>query len=163
MLRMSLITTREVRETWQGWTFAEKDRDERPNLRHLRNPSVVNVLPGACSIKPVAAVWGCSSVGRALEWHSRGQGFDSPRLHLARRTCRRIDEFWFAGIAQLVEHNLAKVGVAGSSPVSRFSDGQAAGWPDGLSGRTSESAVQTVGPPDRPTVRSKSSRGGAVW
>src|SRR2546423_11868685 len=26
----------------------------------------------------------------------------------------------FAGIAQLVEHNLAKVGVAGSSPVSRF-------------------------------------------
>jgi hypothetical protein len=31
------------------------------------------------------------------------------RLHLGRR----------AGIAQLVEHNLAKVGVAGSSPVSR--------------------------------------------
>ena len=25
----------------------------------------------------------------------------------------------YAGIAQLVEHNLAKVGVAGSSPVSR--------------------------------------------
>ena len=28
-----------------------------------------------------------------------------------------------AGIAQLVEHNLAKVGVAGSSPVSRSSGG----------------------------------------
>ena len=27
-----------------------------------------------------------------------------------------------AGIAQLVEHNLAKVGVAGSSPVSRSRD-----------------------------------------
>src|SRR6185437_5627245 len=26
----------------------------------------------------------------------------------------------FAGVAQLVEHNLAKVGVAGSSPVSRL-------------------------------------------
>ena len=26
-------------------------------------------------------LWGCSSVGRALEWHSRGQGFDSPQLH----------------------------------------------------------------------------------
>ena len=25
--------------------------------------------------------WGYSSVGRALEWHSRGQGFDSPYLH----------------------------------------------------------------------------------
>ena len=28
--------------------------------------------------------WGYSSVGRALEWHSRGQGFDSPYLHHAR-------------------------------------------------------------------------------
>ena len=26
-------------------------------------------------------LWGHSSVGRALEWHSRGQGFDSPWLH----------------------------------------------------------------------------------
>lgn len=26
-------------------------------------------------------VWGLSSVGRALAWHARGQGFDSPRLH----------------------------------------------------------------------------------
>ncbi len=25
--------------------------------------------------------WGRSSVGRALQWHCRGQGFDSPRLH----------------------------------------------------------------------------------
>ena len=34
--------------------------------------------------------------------------FESPPLHLL-----------FAEIAQLVEHNLAKVGVAGSSPVFR--------------------------------------------
>ncbi len=26
-------------------------------------------------------LWGCSSVGRALEWHSRGRGFDSLQLH----------------------------------------------------------------------------------
>jgi hypothetical protein len=25
---------------------------------------------------------GCSSAGRALEWHSRGRGFDPPRLHI---------------------------------------------------------------------------------
>ncbi len=25
--------------------------------------------------------WGCSSIGRALEWHSRGKGFDPPQLH----------------------------------------------------------------------------------
>ena len=28
--------------------------------------------------------WGRSSVGRAPEWHSGGQGFDSPRLHFTR-------------------------------------------------------------------------------
>ena len=32
---------------------------------------------------------------------------------------RALDSSPLAGIAQLVEHNLAKVGVAGSSPVSR--------------------------------------------
>ena len=66
---------------------------------------------------------GCSSVGRALEWHSRGQGFDSPHLHWAgsrRRRCVVRAGMKSAGIAQLVEHNLAKVGVAGSSPVSRL-------------------------------------------
>ena len=31
------------------------------------------------------AIRGYSSVGRALEWHSRGQGFDSPYLHQTRR------------------------------------------------------------------------------
>ena len=25
--------------------------------------------------------WGCSSAGRAREWHSRGQGFNPPHLH----------------------------------------------------------------------------------
>tara|TARA_B100000524_G_scaffold213340_1_gene111829 strand:+ start:382 stop:486 length:105 start_codon:yes stop_codon:yes gene_type:complete len=27
-------------------------------------------------------IWGCSSVGRALAWHARGQGFKSPQLHI---------------------------------------------------------------------------------
>ena len=41
-------------------------------------------LTTGCGIAGSAGVRqsrGCSSVGRALEWHSRGQGFDSPRLH----------------------------------------------------------------------------------
>ena len=29
----------------------------------------------------IIRLWGHSSVGRALEWHSRGQGSDSPCLH----------------------------------------------------------------------------------
>ncbi len=47
----------------------------------------------------------------------------------------RLDWEWHAGIAQLVEHNLAKVGVAGSSPVSRSGHG----------------------------LTDKATRGGAVW
>lgn len=26
-------------------------------------------------------IWGCSSVGGALQWHCRGQGFEAPQLH----------------------------------------------------------------------------------
>lgn len=29
----------------------------------------------------IITLWGHSSVGRALEWHSRGKGFDPPHLH----------------------------------------------------------------------------------
>ena len=32
-------------------------------------------------LRPPHPAWGHSSVGRALEWHSRGRGFDSPWLH----------------------------------------------------------------------------------
>ena len=39
--------------------------------------------------------------------------------HLKLRAADIIITFFHAGIAQLVEHNLAKVGVAGSNPVSR--------------------------------------------
>jgi hypothetical protein len=38
---------------------------------------------------------------------------------VAKGRASRYNPARFAGIAQLVEHNLAKVGVAGSSPVSR--------------------------------------------
>jgi hypothetical protein len=40
----------------------------------------------------------------------------------------RLPSLVIAGIAQLVEHNLAKVGVAGSSPVSRSPEENVAGW-----------------------------------
>ena len=41
-------------------------------------------LPGrglATTVRRPSPPWGHSSVGRALEWHSRGRGFDSPWLH----------------------------------------------------------------------------------
>ena|SRR5690606_8737900 len=100
---------------------------------------------------------GCSSVGRALHSHCRGQGFESPQLHgspLVGRgtaTLAQLVEhvtrndgvvgssptggspagtlrapagmeyggFDLAGVAQLAEHQLPKLRVAGSSPVSR--------------------------------------------
>ena len=37
--------------------------------------------------------WGISSVGRAFEWHSKGQGFESPILHsYYTRTYDKIEE-----------------------------------------------------------------------
>src|SRR5512146_2365931 len=48
-----------------------------------------------------------------------------PRVTRLRRLCRSTKILTaHAGIAQLVEHNLAKVGVAGSSPVSRSAGSQ---------------------------------------
>ena len=32
--------------------------------------------------KFIEDIWGRSSVGRALEWHSRGRQFDPDRLHI---------------------------------------------------------------------------------
>ena len=52
-----------------------------------------------------------SSVGRARPCQGRGRGFEA-RFSLE-------DLLKYAKIAQLVEHDLAKVGVAGSSPVFR--------------------------------------------
>ena len=49
--------------------------------------------------------------------------FESPPLHHL---------FFLAEIAQLVEHNLAKVGVAGPSPVFRSQDVQVAELVDAL-------------------------------
>ena len=53
-----------------------------------------------------------SSVGRARPCQGRGRGFES-RFSLNEHLT------YLAKIAQLVEHDLAKVGVAGSSPVFR--------------------------------------------
>ena len=80
--------------------------------------------------------------GRALESHSRGRGFEPRRLHFCHRSSEvehsirnravvgsiptgGLVESTFvghAGIAQLVERNLAKVEVAGSNPVACLND-----------------------------------------
>jgi hypothetical protein len=48
-----------------------KEMEPRPHIARFFGPTnLFTKLVGARS-----------SVGRALEWHSRGQGFDSPRVH----------------------------------------------------------------------------------
>ena len=64
--------------------------DNRPmhrSLRYRRGPATSGAasLPARCDgLKRSAhsrCMRGCSSVGRALQSHCRGQGFDSPQLH----------------------------------------------------------------------------------
>ena len=65
-----------------------------------------------------------SSVGRARPCQGRGRGFESRfSLEVLLK---------YAKIAQLVEHDLAKVGVAGSSPVFRSQNVQVAELVDAL-------------------------------
>ena len=45
-----------------------------------RGPAGYSLQPSFGAV--TARMWGRSSAGRALESHSRGRGFDSPRLHL---------------------------------------------------------------------------------
>ncbi len=61
---------------------------------------------------------GNSSVGRAQPCQGWGREFESrfPLQLFYTSDCQNLPD---AGIAQLVEHNLAKVGVASSSLVSR--------------------------------------------
>jgi hypothetical protein len=57
-------------------SYAGSERACRP--RKLGHKTVDTLGGFLLLTKPLR---GCSSVGRALEWHSRGEGFDSPQLH----------------------------------------------------------------------------------
>ena len=56
-----------------------------------------------------------------LSWWSTTLPRSGPRVRVpSRALCKIQYNFIYARVAQLVEHDLAKVGAAGSSPVSRF-------------------------------------------
>ena len=40
---------------------------------------------------PAWALWACSSIGRALEWHSRGKGFESPQVQYGTETYHSME------------------------------------------------------------------------
>ena len=49
---------------------------DRKSAKKRDNCNKTEIIPLFSTI-----IWGCSSPGRALEWHSRGKGFDPPHLH----------------------------------------------------------------------------------
>src|SRR5436190_17792001 len=75
------------------WSFARSTIDERRRSaaepkRRTQAPERKRRGEGRCQRfkarlmgAPIRRVWGCSSDGRALQSHCRGQGFDSPQLH----------------------------------------------------------------------------------
>ena len=69
-------------QTRQPWRRGRAKGAPRPSA-----PAGALRAPGAGVIRRRLSLGGHSSVGRALEWHSRGQGFDSPWLHQGNRRC----------------------------------------------------------------------------
>ena len=62
--------------------------------------------------------WGRSSAGRALDWQSRGQGFDSPRLHHLHFTAfgKPKAVLLYGLLAQRLAQGTHNPGVLGSNP-----------------------------------------------
>ena len=56
--------------------------DKQLSVRYIE-ASATRIVPCPQPVRdtPGKKVRGCSSAGRAREWHSRGQGFDPPQLH----------------------------------------------------------------------------------
>jgi hypothetical protein len=71
----------------------------------------------------------------------------------------RLPSLVIAGIAQLVEHNLAKVGVAGSSPVSRSPEENVAGWSSLVARRAHNPEVVGSNPTPAMAVQRTENRG----
>ena len=59
--------------------FATTINGRTSPIRPAGGKSVLTILGGSLDCR--RSGWGRSSVGRAPEWHSGGQGFEHPRLH----------------------------------------------------------------------------------
>src|SRR5208337_4957663 len=80
-IHLSRLTFHELssRPTERGRPSMDKAVNRHNALIRHRCPSTLT--PKILCATQVKLVWGRSSVGRALEWHSRGREFDSLRLH----------------------------------------------------------------------------------
>ena len=63
-----------------------------PGYEAQDNPALMPPIRKGSRLHPLR---GCSSVGRALEWHSRGQEFNSPQLHQKTKGCPKGQPFLF--------------------------------------------------------------------
>ena len=63
----------------RGGDLTLPDRDgNKPHPGHATESVTVHARDSDAIVPTPRPAWGHSSVGRALEWHSRGRGFDSP-------------------------------------------------------------------------------------
>ena len=63
------------------------------NPPRCRETTIQSKSPETLEIQWFPVIWGYSSAGRALEWHSRGQRFDPAYLHqhnIIRTLCRLV-------------------------------------------------------------------------
>jgi hypothetical protein len=76
--------------------FGVSDQQEAGNPSVQAGSELINDSSQSCVSRgfslTIALEWGRSSVGRALEWHSRGRGFDSHRLHQFKTVYRTLRE-----------------------------------------------------------------------
>ena len=65
----------------------------------------------------VGTTRGISAVGSAFEWHSKGQGFDSPMLHHLDVLRSDPQDILFAGVMELADVPDSKSGGSDTVPV----------------------------------------------
>src|SRR5687768_4034967 len=85
---------------FEGNRFISGVSEVMQERRILSCPGYYSTVVSVGKIVVSRSQWcrGCSSVGRALEWHSRGQGFDSPHLHWAEVSkCFALMARWVVG------------------------------------------------------------------
>ena len=74
-----------------------KKCEKKANLHlHIRKRCVIlSLAEDESRLAASPTIWGCSSLGRALEWHSRGKGFDPPHLHQPKKNAAAFFFVWW--------------------------------------------------------------------
>ena len=95
------------------WATGARSQNDAPNFFKLLL-AIDPMFPYSIS----RTAWGRSSAGRALDWQSRGQGFDPPRLHPSEQPPSEQSEgvLLYGLLAQRLAQGTHNPWVEGSNP-----------------------------------------------